>query len=251
MLKRFLLSQPEWAGEACLPAIPQVQGEAWDLKPSHFRRTLARQLAYRPHGTIASKIHLKHVSATITEGYWGEAGESAELFLEEVERESKEARIVKLAGQFAAWEQGEPVSGGAGRKLVEEFALISDELHGFPGTIEQRGRRLNQLLKARAGTLHIGLLNDCHFTDPTKALCLKQRGVTDAEGPLLAACDPARCGNAVVAKEHVPRWEQPLLQIENLLTDRKIPKHERQRLQSEQQRLKRVIAPFQQKGEGQ
>ena len=100
MLKRFLISQPTWAKQAQVPLIPLVQGEVWDLKPSQFRRTLARQLAYRPHGTIASKIHLKHVSATITEGYWGAAGESAELFLEEVERESKEARITKLVSQF-------------------------------------------------------------------------------------------------------------------------------------------------------
>ena len=34
-----------------------------------LRRTLARELAYRPGGLLAAKIHLKHVSAATTEGY--------------------------------------------------------------------------------------------------------------------------------------------------------------------------------------
>ena len=34
-----------------------------------LRRTLALELAYRPGGVLAAKIHLKHVSAATTEGY--------------------------------------------------------------------------------------------------------------------------------------------------------------------------------------
>ena len=50
-----------------------------------FRRTLARLLGFRPHGVIASKIHLKHVSVVTSEGYYGRAGSSAAAFLAEVE----------------------------------------------------------------------------------------------------------------------------------------------------------------------
>jgi hypothetical protein len=34
-----------------------------------LRRTLALELAYRPGGVLASKIHLKHVAVATTEGY--------------------------------------------------------------------------------------------------------------------------------------------------------------------------------------
>ena len=34
-----------------------------------MRRSLAQEIAYRPGGLLAAKIHLKHVSAATTEGY--------------------------------------------------------------------------------------------------------------------------------------------------------------------------------------
>ncbi|MBN9748675.1 hypothetical protein DMP23_47715 [Amycolatopsis sp. A1MSW2902] len=39
-----------------------------------LRRTLAVALAYRPHGVLAAKIQLKHVSVATTEGYAGSPG---------------------------------------------------------------------------------------------------------------------------------------------------------------------------------
>lgn len=245
MLKEFVASQPEWADQAGLPAIPLVNGQPWHLKPSQFRRTLARQLAYRPHGTLASKIYLKHVSATITEGYWGPAGESAELFLKEVEEQEQEARLQRLQEQFSQWREGQQLAGGGSRKLAQDFATVHADMEAFSGTVEQSERRLRLLLRQRAGTLHIGLLNDCHFTDPSKARCLKSRGISDADKPLLPACEPSRCANAVITQDHAPRWEQPLIQITILLADSKIPRHERERLGHERERLQAIIQPLQ------
>lgn len=227
-----------------LPAIPDVEGRPWPLTPRQFRRTLARQLAFRPHGVIASKVHLKHLSVTITEGYFGPRGESAAQFLAEVEASEREAKLQTMLQRFEQWEAGEPLTGGASRKLVQDFAAVAAELEQFEGTVDQRDRRIAELLAARAETLHIGLLNDCHFTDPRQARCLRNRGIEDADGPIISACEPSRCANAVVAPEHAPRWSQPLMQIENLLADRKVPPRERERLRSEKARLEGIVAPF-------
>jgi integrase len=40
-----------------------------DVTPRMLRRTLARELAYRPGGLLAAKLHLKHISVATTEGY--------------------------------------------------------------------------------------------------------------------------------------------------------------------------------------
>jgi len=47
-----------------LAAIPQEP-----VNPRMLRRTLAVELAYRPGGLLAAKIHLKHISVATTEGY--------------------------------------------------------------------------------------------------------------------------------------------------------------------------------------
>ena len=52
---------------------------------------------------------------------------------------------------------------------------------------------------------------------------------------------PSKCANAIVAREHVPQWQAPVLQIDNLLKDRKVPKHERARLQQIRREYQTVI----------
>jgi hypothetical protein len=121
-------------------ADPECRRGPWPIAPRQFRRTLAREIAFRPHGKIASKIQLKHVHAHVTEGYWGPAGESAQRFIDELDRE-----------QRAASEQ-----------------------------------------RKRADTLHFGVLNDCHFTDPSQARCLRNARAGAPDAPLIAACQPAR-----------------------------------------------------------
>lgn len=245
----------DWMAELCdwlnenwerrgLRPVPTVDGVPWRLNGRQLRRTLARQLAFRPHGTIASKVHLKHVSATVTEGYFGPAGESAAAFLEEVEAEQRQARLETLVRQYEEWAVGAPVAGGASKHLIDDFKVIEREMSEFQGTVEQSDRRLRLLLRRRAGTLHVGMLHDCHFTDPSRSRCLQAAGVEDADAPIIAACAPDRCPNAVITRDHLSRWRVPLAQIENLLTDRKVPPLERERLRAEQRRIENIIAPL-------
>lgn len=245
LLQSFVSWQNSAGKEISLPEIPNIDEQPWDFSARQFRRTLARQLAFRPHGTIASKVHLKHISTTISEGYWGPRGESVEQFLGELDVAEQEARVSNIQKQYSSWEQGETLSGGASKKLVEDFMYVKDELESFKGTIDQRNKRVVELLRRRVDTLHIGHLNDCHFIDPSRARCLKKAGITDASKPLLNVCQPSKCANALITKEHKPRWEEPLLQIENLLGERQVPKNEKARLREEKERIEAVIKPLQ------
>jgi hypothetical protein len=59
LLRDLIAWQNNSGARAGLQPIPEVDGRPWPLAPRQFRRTLAREIEFRPHGTIASKIQLK------------------------------------------------------------------------------------------------------------------------------------------------------------------------------------------------
>ena len=236
LVRTFIDWQNSKGRELGLPAVSEPDGRRVSVR--QFRRTLARQLAYQPHGTIAGKIHLKHIRASVTEGYFGAPGESASAFLEDVEREMQETRVENYERRFRAWQDGEPLGGGGALGMTREFEALAAS---FTGVVDLSDRRTRQLIRKRAGLLHIGPINDCHFTDPRQARCLTRRGIENADGPIIAACQPSKCANAIVAGEHLPQWQAPVLQIDNLLEDRKVPKNERARLHQIRREYQTVI----------
>jgi hypothetical protein len=236
LVRTFIDWQNTKGRELGLPAVPEPDGR--HVSVPQFRRTLARQLAYQPHGTIAGKIHLKHIRASVTEGYFGAPGESASAFLEDVEREMQDARVDNYERRFRAWQAGEPLGGGGALGMTREFEALATS---FNGVVDLSDRRTRQLIRKRAGLLHIGPVNDCHFIDPRQARCLARRGIENANGPIIVACQPSRCANAVVTREHLPQWQAPVLQIDSLLEDRKVPKNERARLQQIRREYQAVI----------
>jgi integrase len=72
-----------------------------------LRRTLAIELAYRPGGVLATKIHLKHVAVATTEGYANSrpGGAQAEL-LAEVNKHESERNIGLVWEEFLNYRQG-------------------------------------------------------------------------------------------------------------------------------------------------
>ena len=248
LLRDLIAWQNNSGARAGLPPIPDIDGRRWPLAPRQFRRTLAREIAFRPHGTIASKIQLKHVHAHVTEGYWGPAGESAQRFIDELDREQRAASEQRVRQRFAEWQRGLPIAGGAQHRLTQEFTVIARELDSFTGTVDEREQRLRKLLRKRAHALHFGVLNDCHFTDPSQARCLKNAaGARDA--PLIAACQPARCANASIHHDHLPGWRGVIAHADELLNDpvlaRKVPRLERERIAQQRDEHAAVIAPLQ------
>ncbi|MGH2688114.1 MAG: hypothetical protein ACRDKW_04825, partial [Actinomycetota bacterium] len=191
---------------------------------------------------LAGKIHLKHVSVATSEGYYGRVGSSAAAFLADVERERARARMETTRRLFAEWQDGKPVAGPGRTELAALFTKVQADMEGFTGTVVESERRLEDLLRRRAATLHVGPLNNCWFIDPSRARCLRQAGRTDATAPLIGMCEPTRCPNATIQAEHVPVWIDTERQLDRLLQSPRVPKHEKERLQLERARVHGVVA---------
>ena len=61
-----------------------------------LRRTLAMELAYRPGGVLAAKVHLKHVAVATTEGYASRPGGAQAELLAEVNQHESERNLALL-----------------------------------------------------------------------------------------------------------------------------------------------------------
>lgn len=215
--------------------------DGWRLSDRQFRRTLARLLGFRPHGVLAGKVHLKHVSVATSEGYYGRPGSSAAAFLADVERERARARVENTTRLYQEWAAGSPMTGPGRAELAGLFASVRQDLAAQSGVVVASERRVEDLLRRRAETLHVGPLNHCWFVDPSRARCLQVAGRTDAVAPLIALCEPTSCVNSTIHPEHVPIWLDTRRGIDRLLADGRVPAQEKQRLEPERARVQRVI----------
>jgi hypothetical protein len=100
---------------------------------------------------------------------------------------------------------------------------------------------LEDLLRRRAATLHVGPLNYCWFVDPSRARCLQQAGRNDATAPLIGMCEPTRCANATIHPEHRPVWLDTSRHLDRLMSSPAVPKHEKERLGPELGRVQAVV----------
>ncbi len=71
-----------------------------------LRRTLALELAYRPGGLLAAKLHLKHISVATTEGYSARPGGAQAELLAEVNRHEQERNLDLVVREFRNYQQG-------------------------------------------------------------------------------------------------------------------------------------------------
>lgn len=56
---------------------------------------------------------------------------------------------------------------GPGRaELTKLFGEVRSDLAAFEGSVVDSDRRLEELLRRLANTLHVGPLNNCWFVDP-------------------------------------------------------------------------------------
>jgi integrase len=214
----------------------------WQLSGRQFRRTLARQLGFRPHGVLAGKVHLKHVSVATSEGYYGRAGSSAAAFLADVERERTVARIETTKRLYADWIAGRPMAGPGRKDLETLFSGVRQELDRLDVGVIVTEDRLGGLLRRRADTLHVGPLNYCWFVDPSRARCLQRAGRAADTNPLIGMCEPTRCANATIHPVHQPVWIDTYRHLAELETSPSVPVHEKQRLAIEQARVQSVIS---------
>ncbi|MBL3802970.1 site-specific integrase [Streptomyces sp. BRB081] len=211
-----------------------------------LRRTLALEMAYRPGGVLASKLHLKHIAVATTEGYASRPGGAQAELLAEVNKHESDRNLDLVLTEFRNYQQGILPAGPGARSLTEFFASIDEKPDPAAATapkIQRSDRDVLNLLTKRAKVLHLGPANYCWFTDPSRALCLKLAGTPTADRPLVGMCDSARCPQATHHPCHRPVWadhaERTEIFLGQLGTTRKT---ERTRLQADYDRALRVVA---------
>jgi hypothetical protein len=221
------------------PAIPAVDGRSWSFNTRQFRRTLAWYIANRPFGVVAGKIQYKHASVAMFDGY---AGSSASGFRQEIEQERALGQLDDVVAQYKAHRRGHAMAGPAASRVSAEYDRVQQELEPFPGRIADKGR-LRAMLAHLARTLHVGHLNDCFF-EPATALCLDKRSKDIPAAPALSRCAPDRCPNACITQRHLPVWEASIAEADHLLQDKRLPRFQREALQRDNDRKRKLIAPF-------
>jgi hypothetical protein len=207
---------------------------------------LAIELAYRPGGVLAAKLHLKHIAVATTEVYASRPGGAQAELLAEVNKHESERNLDLVWAEFRNYQRGIMPVGPGARELSEFFAHIDAKLSpadaGAP-KMQSSDREVLNLLTKRARTLHLGTANYCWFTDPSRALCLKLAGTPHADKPLAGMCDSARCPQATHHLCHRPVRAEHAHQTETFIGSLgPTRKTERSRLQADHDRAVRIVA---------
>ena len=210
-----------------------------------LRRTVALEMAYRPGGVLAAKLHLKHIAAATTEGYAARPGGAQSELLGEVNKLEADHKLELVLAEFRNYQQGILPAGPGARSLTEFFATIDAELNTEATAapkIQRNDRDILNLLSKRAKALHLGPANYCWFTDPSRALCLKLAGTPSADRPMIGMCDSARCPQATHHQHHRPVWVEHAERTKTFLGQLgKTRTTEHARLQADFDRAVRVI----------
>ena len=210
-----------------------------------LRRTVALEMAYRPGGVLAAKLHLKHIAAATTEGYAARPGGAQAELLAEVNKHEADHKLQLVLAEFRNYQQGILPAGPAARSLTDFFATVDADLNTESTAapkIQRNDRDILNLLSKRAKALHLGPANYCWFTDPSRALCLKLAGTPTADRPMIGMCDSARCPQATHHQHHRPVWAEHAERTKTFLGQLgKTRTTERARLQADYDRALRVI----------
>ena len=211
-----------------------------------LRRSLSQEMAYRPGGVLAAKIHLKHVVVATTEGYASRPGGAQAELLAEVNKHEADRNLELVLAEFHNYQRGVLPAGPGARSLTEFFASIDADLKTESAAapkLQRNDRDILNLLSKRAQVLHLGPANYCWFTDPSRALCLKLAGTPTAERPMIGMCDSARCPQATHHQVHRAVWAEHANRTRTFLGQLgKTRVTERDRLTSDYTRALRVIA---------
>jgi len=209
-----------------------------------LRRTLAIELAYRPGGLLAAKIHLRHVSVATAEGYAARPGGAQARLLAEVSKHEQQRNLTLLTQAYNDYRQGVRPAGPGARELIEFFDTVDGHRTSDVGPPKPASDpAVRNLIARRAGTLHLQAANYCWFADPARALCLKLAGTPTADRPLAGMCDSTRCPQATHHPCHRPVWHEQARALTVLIGGlSRRQSTERRRLQAELARVQHVIA---------
>ena len=214
------------------------------VNPRALRRTLAMTLAQRPHGLMATKLHLKHVSVATAEGYTARPGGHQASFAAEIAAEEEAEHLRLTVAAYEDYQRGILPSGRGARDLIDAFKAADQALdrhEAGPVTVID-DRRVEHVLKTKTkAPAH--RRRQLLLTDPAKALCLKLAGTPDADEPLIGMCDSARCPQATHHPQHRQIWADHAENTQAVfLGNPRLSKPERARAQAAFDRATRIIA---------
>ncbi|WP_433359909.1 hypothetical protein [Streptosporangium sp. CA-115845] len=136
-------------------------------------------------------------------------------------------------------------SGPGARHLIDAFDHIDTTLkeagQAAPVILDTE-RRIENMLRTTAGTLHLGAADYCWFRDPAQALCLRMAGTAERTTPLAGHCDSSRCPQATHHPCHQPVWQERATTFEAFLGNPRVPAGEKKRLRPEHERTLKVLA---------
>jgi hypothetical protein len=213
------------------------------VHPRRLRRTLSVEMAARPGGLLATKVHFKHLQVATSEGYAGRPGGAQAVFHHEWKKQEAKEKLKRTVEAYRQFEQGQMPAGPGADALLASFRAVEKELADHePGPAKVvTNRQIELLLKKKASVLHLSAANYCWFEDPAKALCLKLAGTRSAAAPLTGLCDSYRCPQATHHLVHRSVWQTTADNGVVLLANPRIPPAEKARLRAEHERSMRVL----------
>ncbi|MFF3820616.1 hypothetical protein ACFYYD_29210 [Streptomyces bluensis] len=213
------------------------------VHPRRLRRTLSVEMAARPGGLLATKVHFKHLQVATSEGYAGRPGGAQAVFHHEWKKEEARQKLKRTVEAYRQFEQGQLPAGPGADALLATFRAVEEELVDHePGSAKVvTDRQVELLLKKKASVLRLSAANYCWFEDPAKALCLKLAGTKSAAAPLTGLCDSSRCPQATHHMVHRSVWQTAADNSIVLLASPRIPAGEKDRLRAEHERSMRVL----------
>lgn len=182
--------------------------------PHMFRKTMAMLTRDFPGAEIATGMQLQHVASRAlanrtTQGYM-EREPSWAKYLEDAISERRFERLKEL---YDADGRGETIGYGPGAdRMRQTFAAVRHKAEQLRSTGKaQRGDKRVEydLLRSTKFSIRFGKLNHCTMDEnnPVGAKCIEDAIVPEGHrGPLLDRCQPSRCGNSIIAPEHLPIW---------------------------------------------
>jgi hypothetical protein len=183
------------------------------VRPHMFRRTMSLIAGREPDAEIALGLQLKHaarraVSNRSTPAY----GQMDAGWAKEFDRELEFAAARKLVSLLKDRHRGETIAVGPGAARLH--AGLDQVLTTIEADPQLRAQLADEtmmatLLHSQFPELHWGTLNHCLFDAP-QAEC--QEGLPEAQrgqGPLLGACQPAKCRNSAITRAHAPICPPP------------------------------------------
>ncbi|MFE5767661.1 hypothetical protein ACFQ7O_04800 [Streptomyces sp. NPDC056485] len=213
------------------------------VHPRRLRRTLSVEMAARPGGVLATKVHFKHLKVATSGGYAGRPGGAQAVFHHEWKKEEAKEKTRRTFEAYRQFEQGQLPAGPGADSLMAAFRAVESELADHePGPAKVvTDRQIELLLKKKASVLHLSAANYCWFEDPAKALCLKLAGTWSAAAPLTGLCDSSRCPQSTHHLTHRPVCQTSADNGAGLLASPRIPAREKDRLRAEHERSTRVL----------